>query len=321
MNGAGPRGPGGASPRTSSYVRSVASDAAATSGADAGADYVGDAAGAGACVSDAAPRRAVGPAAASSSEEEDNSDADADAMAVEKPAAETSAGTDTPRWGTPTKKKSGVWQFFLQGALQSNKKQARCMLDGCQKPVVKAQSTSNLTQHMNSRHRDFPPYLELKGQDATAVTAVAKSPVRVRRVAKSPVREGGGVANISKKDDTTARVHARLILGFIVARYESLDVVEEEQYKVMMRGFTNKPNMRIPCRKTMENLLTKTALGAKDELKGMVADELMSLSCEFWTSGSAVPMLSVTGHWVDKNWVFKSACLAVLELAGSQSER
>lgn len=349
MNGAGPRGPGGSSPRGSSYLYdsmqaaasaaasadAAASGAAGLAGANAG--YVGDAAGASAgyAGAGAAARRAVDPVAASASEggeEEDNFDPDAGAMAVEKASAEQFAGTDNLRWQTPTKnKKSNVWQFFLQGAGPSNIKQAKCKIDGCLKPVVMAQSTSNLTQHMHARHREHPPYMELKGQDPTtaapagtkspvAKSPAAKSPAGVRGLGKSPRRAGGMTNFMKKKDDTaTARMHARLILGFIVGSYESLDVVEEEQYRAMMRGFTNKPNMRIPCRKTMENFLTHTVMEAKGELKGMVADELVSLSCECWTSGSGVPMMSVIGHWVDKAWVLKSACLSVVELAGPQN--
>lgn len=310
----------------------AASAAAATGGADclagAGTGYVGDAAGARAGHASAGPaaRRAVGPVAASFSaaEEEkemDDVDADADPMSVEKPAAELSAGTDTLRWQTPTRnKKSGVWQFFLQGATPSNRLQAKCKLDGCHKRVVKAQSTSNLTQHMHAHHRDFPPYLELKGQDATtAAPADAKSPVRVRGPAKSPGRAVGVTSFMKRNDTAAARIHARLVLGFVVGAYESLDVVEQEHYRIMMRGFTNKPNLKIPCRKTMENLLTNTAMEAKEKLKGMVAGERVSLSCECWTSGGGVPMMSVTGHWVDKAWVLKSACLSVLELAKSQN--
>ena len=309
--------------------------AAATGGADvldgAGAGFAGDAAGARAGYAGAGPaaRRAVGPVAASFSTEEeeketDNLDPDTNPMAVEKPAAEQSAGTDTLRWQNPTKnKKSGVWQFFLQGATPSNRLQAKCKLDGCQKPVVKAQSTSNLTQHMHAHHREFPPYLELKGQDATTATpaapAVAKSPARVRGPAKSPGRAGGVTSFMKRNDTAGARVHARLILGFIVGAYESLDVVEEEQYRVMMRGFTNKPNLKIPCRKTIENLLCNTAMEAKEKLKGMVAGEMVSLSCECWTSGGGMPMMSVTGHWVNKAWVLKNACLSVRELAKPQN--
>ena len=317
MNGTEDSGQWGSHPRSSSFLHNAAQGAAAAAAASSRAARLANArAGVGAGTAGDAARLAAGAAAAAASEsEEDDSDPDPDG----KPVSDKSTGVaGTLTWDVPTNKKSGVWQFFLQGGEPSNKQQAKCQVDGCEKPIVKAQSTINLSQHMHAHHREFPPYVEYKGTNATAVKAAPKSPART----KSPSREGSTTSKIGikrKKDDTGSALHSRLILGFIVGGYQSLDVVEEEQYRVMMRGFTNKPNMRIPCRKTMEMLVANTAIEAKGKLKEMVAGELLSLSCECWTSGRQMRMMGVTGHWIDKNWVLQSACLSVVELAGSDN--
>ncbi|CAN0594966.1 unnamed protein product [Laminaria digitata] len=119
-----------------------------------------------------------------------------------------------------------------------------------------------------------------------------------------------------KREDESA-LHQRLILGFIVVGHKSISVVEEEGYKTMMRGFTKRPSLQIPCRRTMHKLLTHTAVVAREKLKVLSAGQEVSLTCDGWTSGNGLVMLGVTGHWINKDWKLVCACFDVSELAGS----
>ena len=62
-------------------------------------------------------------------------------------------------WRKPLNKKSSLWAFFHQGTERGRKK-AKCTVEGCTKPVVVAQATSNLAQHTVAHHKSFPAYVE-----------------------------------------------------------------------------------------------------------------------------------------------------------------
>eukprot|EP00904_Undaria_pinnatifida_P006180 jgi/Undpi1/2692/HiC_scaffold_14.g06070.m1 len=98
-----------------------------------------------------------------------------------------------------------------------------------------------------------------------------------------------------------ADIHQRLILGFIVGGHKSIAVLEEEGYKVMVRGFTKRPSLQIACRKTIAKLVTHTAVVAREKLKAMSAGEELCITTDGWTSTNGLPMMGVIGHWIDKD--------------------
>lgn len=114
-------------------------------------------------------------------------------------------------------------------------------------------------------------------------------------------------------------MHRRLVLGFIIGGHKPLSVVDEPEFKSMIRGFANRPNLSIPTRASVTELLTDKAIVARVKLKGMVKGQQLSLTCDGWTSGNEIPMMAVTGHWIDDNWEMKSACLSVFEIGGSHT--
>lgn len=71
----------------------------------------------------------------------------------------------------PQQKTSALWSFFLQGKGKPNKL-AECMAIGFKKPLVKAQSTSNWSQHMDRHHKDRPAYAALSQNTACRSIAV-----------------------------------------------------------------------------------------------------------------------------------------------------
>ena len=50
--------------------------------------------------------------------------------------------------------------------MAAGKKRGKCTVKGCKKPVVMAQATSNLSQHMVGHHKDLPAFVECVKKDA-----------------------------------------------------------------------------------------------------------------------------------------------------------
>lgn len=288
----------------------------------------------GAAASPAATNEAENSAVSSqeSSASEDDSDDDssvagdseAEVTRVTKPAVEKGSGLDagadkpsaleqplavesgaTVMWRKPKNKKSSLWAFFLQGT-EKGKKRAKCTAVSCKKPVVMAQATSNLFQHMTSHHKNLPAFVEY------VKTEAHKTVGKYEGHAKE-----GGIMGYMNRDESA--VHQRLILGFLVGGHKSVSVVEEDGFKTMMRGFSKRPSLHIPCRKTMAKLVTHTAIVAREKLKAMSNGEDLCLTCDGWTSGNGLAMMGVTEHWIDKDWKLVCACFDVSELEGSHN--
>ena len=100
----------------------------------------------------------------------------------------------------------------------------------------------------------------------------------------------------------------------------SVSVVNEDGFKTMVRGFTKRPSLQIPCRKTMAKPATHTAVVAREKLKAMLHGEDLCLTCHSWTPGNGLSMLGVTGHWTDNDWKLVCACFDVSELERSHND-
>ena len=100
-------------------------------------------------------------------------DSDAEVTVVIEPAVEQRSGLDdgaekklalesgaTVVWRKPKNKKSSLRAFFLQGT-EKGKKRAKCAVEGCKKPIVMAQATSNLLQHMAGHNKRLPAFAYL----------------------------------------------------------------------------------------------------------------------------------------------------------------
>lgn len=194
-----------------------------------------------------------------------------------------------------------MWEFFDQGTV-SAKKKARCKIDDYPKPIIQAQATPNWTQNLDAHYKQHEPYADLVEGKAHA------------SVGKAPAREQGMLQLLNRGE---GEIHLRLILGFIVGGHMRVSAVEEQGYKDMMRGFTKKPSLNLPSRKTMAKLVTHTAIVARQRLREMVASETVCLTCDGCTSGNGLSMMGVAAHWVNQDRELISACLYVFELPGS----
>lgn len=207
------------------------------------------------------------------------------------------------RWKSPVQKKSPLWKFFLQGADKAHKDLALCKVTGCNKKIS-AKATTNLKQHMNAKHKKHAPWADFLKQKA------------LQKAGKIP-NDSGEIQNYFVADEEAR--HTRLVLGFIIGGHKPLTVVEEPEFQKMLRGFTKRPNLVVPSRASVGDLLTEKAIVARTGLMDMVKGQQLSLTCDGWTSGNEIPMMAVTAHWIDDAWKMKSACLGAFEVAGSHT--
>ena len=223
--------------------------------------------------------------------------------------------------------KSPVWEYFN---VAEDNKFAEC--NECADMVSRGGrsarnfNTTNLVNHLKSKHQSiYREFLELKNKKD-------KERQESRNVR---VQQGGftGLRQLSLQstkllnkqwdiNDTRAKaVHQRL--GEMIALdYQPMSIVEDMGF----RRFVNilEPKYNLPSRKYItETVIHKIYTGIKEELHKLVhapGVEYYSFTTDVWSTNVAShSLLSLTGHWVDKNFQKISAVLSVEELQGSHT--
>ncbi|CAN0152245.1 unnamed protein product, partial [Laminaria digitata] len=119
-----------------------------------------------------------------------------------------------------------------------------------------------------------------------------------------------------------AAEHRQLLLKFVVGGLIPLSTVDEPHFKAMVQGFAGDGgNLTLPERGAISVLVDEKVAEAKKGLKEILRGQAASLTCDSWTSGDLAggTMMGVTAHWIDEDWELVSACLAVLEVSGSDA--
>ncbi|CAM9569935.1 unnamed protein product [Discosporangium mesarthrocarpum] len=103
---------------------------------------------------------------------------------------------------------------------------------------------------------------------------------------------------------------------------KSLDTVESNNFRDMVRSVGRRPNLKFSSRKTIVDLLFEEVDDVKAKVKDMVEGQLLSLTTDAWTSLSSMSYVSVTAHWADKEAMeLKTACLACRKMEGSHTAK
>lgn len=156
---------------------------------------------------------------------------------------------------------------------------------------------------MESRHSNYPQWIQHQTKKA---------------LKKAPTGSAAdGTSDIaSYLLDDGSEPHQCPILGFIVGGHKAIAVVGEAELKAMLGGLSRKPNLAIPCRRTIAPLATEKAIIARHGLKKLMTDQEVSVTGDGWTSTNKIAMMAVTAHWINVKWDLKSACFGVFELPG-----
>lgn len=85
---------------------------------------------------------------------------------------------------------------------------------------------------------------------------VEQSEEALKTAVKAPIRDKGMMWFMTREDELA--LHQRLI--FLRQRTQERFCSGEKGGKTMMRGFTKRPSLQIPCRRTLHTLLTRSWL-------------------------------------------------------------
>ncbi|CAM9493238.1 unnamed protein product [Sphacelaria rigidula] len=118
---------------------------------------------------------------------------------------------------------------------------------------------------MNARHIKHTPWADFLKQ---------KAPQKAGKI----LNDEGEIQNYFVADEEAR--HTRLVLGFIVGGHKPLTVVEELEFQKMLRGFTKRPNLVVPSRASVGDLLTEKAIVARTGVMEMVKGQQLSMTCD-----------------------------------------
>lgn len=202
-----------------------------------------------------------------------------------------------------------VWNYF---AKSDDKKHAKCLT--CGKEYKTSGNTSNLRDHLKRFHPN------VKSGDSDVEKAVEDEFNNSKCASTSRQSSTRSVASYFKRaveyDKTSKRKQdIDCALAKMVAEdYQPLNVVENKGFKHLVRVLD--PRYVMPSAKTLKNVFVKNRYDlAEQKLKAILSDvRHVSITCDGWTSMANENYITVTCHFVDDNFVLRSAVLSTNKL-------
>uniref|UniRef100_A0A674MCS2 BED-type domain-containing protein n=1 Tax=Takifugu rubripes TaxID=31033 RepID=A0A674MCS2_TAKRU len=198
------------------------------------------------------------------------------------------------RWQT----KNEAWCYYSP----IDKNTARCQV--CDKNVLHSSTTSNLFKHLKTKHPESHSELE-KRQAAAKAQSPAPPTVRQKTLHES----------LQKSQSQRAREITLSLAKMIVKDLQPISMVEDLGFRHFMKVVD--PRYQIPSRKSMmageiPKLYEQTQKTVKDSIQS--ASSLV-LTTDMWTARTTESYLTVSGHFIDKNWKMQSCNLATIHVA------
>lgn len=111
------------------------------------------------------------------------------------------------------------------------------------------------------------------------------------------------------------------ILKFIVNTDQSFSLVEDEDFKELIRYIANPENaVQIPNRKAIRVAIQEAYNAQLDTIKTTLSSESkVSFSVDCWTSRNGHAFQGVVAHWITKDWELKAIVLDLSIIEGSHS--
>lgn len=210
---------------------------------------------------------------------------------------------------------SVVWRWF--GYLQSDVQQIKPVCKVCQRSVPsKTGNTTNLFNHLKKYHpSDYTESMKTRAESAQPVTATY-----TRSISSVATTSGAAAAPQPKQQSIVSSFAAiapyeqhskrRKTITHAIAFCLAKDMMPlnsgfEHLIKVL------DPRYEIPGRK----YFSQTAMPQLyDECRGKLETELKEVkyfatTSDLWSSRTSEPYLSLTIHYIDKEWALQSTCL------------
>lgn len=206
---------------------------------------------------------------------------------------------------TPKGKTSVVWKHFgfPQGTKdQTHQNKAVCKLCGTE--VERAGGTSNLKTHLRNRHRSA--YDELYGEQEDQSSKQSTMDSYVKRIDKLP-------PNCERAKKLTNRV-AEMICRDI----RPVSMADDVGFLSLM--YEAVPNYMVPCRSTISRCIDDMYVQQKRSTRGVLAGvDYMACTTDMWTSRNGAGYISLTCHFISKDFKMSFKNLQTRHFPGSHN--
>ena len=126
---------------------------------------------------------------------------------------------------------------------------------------------------------------------------------------KSSSSKQSTLVGLQKCSERHSKDVTEKILNFVIKDIQPIAVVEGEGFKDMMKLM--EPGYTIPCRKHFIKLLQNKYMAGMTTLKKILRDnvESMAITMDIWTSLTNESYMSITVHYISKEWEMLSCIL------------
>ena len=102
----------------------------------------------------------------------------------------------------------------------------------------------------------------------------------------------------------------RLLVIFIIKFVQPLNILQNDAFRDFVHGC--EPGFRIPCEKTVKNLIHEAYVWSSDQLMNLLNNTVTSvhLTTDLWTARSKHGYLGVTVTWLSSDFTFYEVLLA-----------
>lgn len=170
----------------------------------------------------------------------------------------------------------------------SNSKQVHCLI--CKKTIAYYGSVSSLQYHLRAKHPALPLHHESSEKTQTTIDAYTAKPLSM------------------KKEESITEA----LTTWIVSSSRPLSIVEDGGLANVLRIASGSPCYQPPSRRAVGARVDALYNSMKCNVQAeLLTASFISLTADFWTSVANDAYLGVTAHWVNDDWVLRSATLQV----------
>ena len=195
------------------------------------------------------------------------------------------------------KRTSAVWEFFQEPELVNGSedgkkvKKVRCKL--CDVRLADGGGTTNLLNHLSSKHPVEHERINAGNNKPTS----SKQMLLTGLKRCSPQRS----AEITNK-----------IVEFIALDLKPLRTVDGIGFRRFLEFI--EPGYKIPSRTHVRTMCQKRFEELKDVVAASLTDQFVSLTTDIWTSRATQAYLTITSHFITKDWKMQSSVLQTREM-------
>lgn len=210
------------------------------------------------------------------------------------------------------RKKSPIWCFY---SVAEDSRFAKC--NTCKQEIsrggktTKTFTTSNLVSHLKYKHKaEYDEYEKKKEVDQNSVSAAsASSSNEPRQLTLSQSYDKSRLWDIN--DHCAQKIH-RKIGKMVALDCQPLSIVDDRGFKAVLNAL--EPRYNLPSRRYItENVLSRIQTGIMTQMRSQTSDvQWVSFTTDIWTTNvSNQSMISLTAHWLTRDFFRKSAVLNV----------